>query len=218
MIVIGISGKKQSGKDTLGEFLKNHINAMSGSNSTACTFSFADKLKKSLCMDILGMTWEQCYGTNEQKDTWTDVKWDGLPQSVKLLYANEPGTFRSGYMTGREVMQVIGTDIMRDCIDNMIWINATMSDIYRSDCSVAIITDVRFIIEVDELLSRNNHIIRLSRDVYQDTHPSENELNDYDFTRKNCYYIDNQNQSIDYKNNLGIKALNEILKKEKIVF
>ena len=32
-------------------------------------YSFADLLKKNVCMDIFGLTKEQCYGTDEQKNS-----------------------------------------------------------------------------------------------------------------------------------------------------
>ncbi|GAG82717.1 unnamed protein product [marine sediment metagenome] len=44
-------------------------------------YSFASPLK-NLCMDILGLTHEQCYGTDDQKNTLTHLKWEDMPGIV----------------------------------------------------------------------------------------------------------------------------------------
>ena len=41
-------------------------------------YSFADPLKKDICMDMFGLTYEQCYGTDEEKNKlktgWTSFE------------------------------------------------------------------------------------------------------------------------------------------------
>lgn len=41
-------------------------------------YSFADPLKE-FCIDVLGLSEEQCYGTNEQKDTESHLQWEDMP-------------------------------------------------------------------------------------------------------------------------------------------
>ena len=45
-------------------------------------YSFADLLKQSVCMDLLGLSWEQCYGTDEQKNSPTHLRWEDMPGVV----------------------------------------------------------------------------------------------------------------------------------------
>ena len=76
-IIIGISGRKQAGKTTLCEFLKDHSIYKHALSCKICYFAHS---LKNMCMDILGLTWEQCYGTDEQKNTFTDILWDKFPR------------------------------------------------------------------------------------------------------------------------------------------
>ncbi len=59
-------------------------------------YSFADLLKKNVCMDIFGMSYEQCYGSDEDKKTLTQLKWEDMPgvvtpEQVKSLEGYETG-------------------------------------------------------------------------------------------------------------------------------
>ena len=63
-------------------------------------YSFADPLKKNICIDILGLTYEQCYGTDAEKNQVTHI------------------VYNEGFLTGREVMQYVGTDIFRKMMPN----------------------------------------------------------------------------------------------------
>lgn len=173
-MIIGFSGKKQSGKNTLATTLQEYLEVYFP-NLTVKQYSFADLLKKNICMDILGLTHEQCYGTDEQKNTLTDVVWH-----YKQL-------------TAREVMQVVGTDIFRSLQPN-VWANALVRQIRRDNCDFALVTDCRFPNEVETIQNANGIVVRLMRDVRQDTHPSENALNEdvFDWSHFDVV-IDNRN-------------------------
>jgi hypothetical protein len=142
-------------------------------------YSFADILKKNICMDLLNLTYDQCYGTDSAKNEITDVFWDNK------------------YLTAREVMQVVGTDIFRTMKPN-IWPNATINKILQENTELAIITDCRFPNEVDAVHNANGFIIRLTRSPYNDAdHISELILdkNNYDWTNFD-YVIENQDLGI----------------------
>ena len=89
-------------------------------------YSFADMLKKSVCMDILGLTHEQCYGPDEQKNTLTSVI--------------HPDTGLQA--TAREVMQFVGTDFFRSIYPN-VWVDATLRKIRFDNPEIAIICPVK---------------------------------------------------------------------------
>src|SRR5688572_15326111 len=40
-------------------------------------YNFADPLKE-VCIGLLGLTYEQCYGTDEQKNTLTNLRWENM--------------------------------------------------------------------------------------------------------------------------------------------
>jgi hypothetical protein len=54
-------------------FLEEHVNPY------VKVYSFADLLKKDVCIKILGLTHEQCYGTDEDKNTLTNLRWEDVP-------------------------------------------------------------------------------------------------------------------------------------------
>ncbi len=204
-IIIGVSGKKQSGKNTLCDCLFN-IFSEKYSSGDVLTLSFADALKQKVCKGALGLTEEQVNGTDEQKNSLTIYRWDNLPDDIRSEYKS------TGLMTAREIMQVVGTDIFREYFDNDIWVNATLRDIEQSDAKVILISDVRFPCEVTSLLDEGAHVIRLLRDVCEvDAHSSETALDDFDFIRENCIIFDNSCMNIEEQNRQTITLFSSIL-------
>jgi len=157
-------------------------------------YSFADMLKKNVCMDILGLSYEQCYGTNEQKNTLTKLKWENMPGI----------TDKTGQMTAREVLQYVGTELFRK-MNPEIWASATIRKIQKDKPIVAVIKDVRFPNEVDAIHELNGVVLRLNRSPYknEDSHSSENLLSEenYDWNNFNLI-INNQDISIKDQNTL----------------
>ena len=122
---------------------------------------------------------------------------------------------KTGLMTAREILQVVGTDIFRNYFDTGIWVKATMREIEKDPCLVALISDVRFPEEVDIINENNGYIFQLTRDVCKiDAHISEKALNNYDFNRiGNRYFIiDNKDMSIEKQNIAVIPYFNQIFK------
>jgi hypothetical protein len=157
-------------------------------------YSFADMLKKNVCMDLLGLSYEQCYGTNEQKNTLTKLKWENMPGI----------TDKTGQMTAREVLQYVGTELFRK-MNPEIWASATIRKIQKDKPIVAVIKDVRFPNEVDAIHELNGVVLRLNRSPYknEDSHSSENLLSEenYDWNNFNLI-INNQDISIKDQNTL----------------
>lgn len=267
--ILGISGRKQSGKNTAANFLvgsfmrameftkdfkinsrgelvvtdilgndeyagvfdvtKNSV-AMrdfcnSYLNSVVKVYSFADLLKE-VCM-IFGLTHEQCYGTDAEKNTYTALNWENMPG----IHTVEPPEGKVGAVTGRlgkyyekcaeglvyhapgpmtarEVMQFVGTEIFRKMYHN-VWAEATINRIKADAPMMAIIPDTRFPNEVDTILSNGGQVIRLLRDPNngQDVHSSEVALDNYPVERY-LSVIDNREMSIQEQN----EAVAEVLK------
>ena len=204
-LIIVVSGRKQSGKNTLSNFVAgtflveteqissfsitdkgflnyekdgvkstvSHISKQSGFTDLKM-YSFADKLKE-FCMDVFGLSYDHCYGTEEQRNMLVEgCSWDKLNRDLRERYG-----FKSGLMTGREVMQVFGTDMVRAmCLDA--WAAGTYSKIVREAKRLAIVTDGRFSNEINLGKKYGMKSIRLLRSVYKDTHQSEIALDDYE--------------------------------------
>ena len=185
-MIIAFAGRKQSGKTTSAEFVKNIFE--NRGLGVARIYNFADPLKQ-LCMDVLGLTYSQCYGPDESKNERVDCYRHYAPDS-------------SGQMTAREVMQYVGTDIFRKMQHN-VWSAATIRLIEKEKPDLAIIADCRFPNEVEAIKNNDGLVIKLNRNPYNSTHASEESLdaNRYDATNFNLV-IDNDELTIGKQNEI----------------
>jgi len=186
--IIAFSGRKQSGKSTSGEYIEKLIKQDSLPISVKL-YSFADPLKQDICMNLLGLTYEQCYGSDEDKNSLTDIRWNSIP-----------GYDGYDFMTAREVMEVVGTGLFRQ-IKNNIWVDATINKIKKENFDLAIVLDNRFPNEVDSILDNGGYVIRLTRNPFNSTSKPEIALDPdkYDWS-KFSIIINNENMSIEEKN------------------
>lgn len=186
--ILAFSGRKQSGKSTSSEYIEYVLSTLEHKISYK-TYSFADPLKKDICMNILGLTYEQCYGTDEDKNTLTDLEWEGKK------------------LTAREAMEIIGTDIFRK-LKNNVWVDATINKIKSENIDLAIIPDCRFPNEVNTILDNSGYVIRLTLDPFNSQSNSEKALdkNNYDWNRFS-FIINNEKMSIDEKNAIILRFL-----------
>ena len=206
-LFVAFSGKKQTGKDSSTNILAGELRER---GLKVAITAFAEPLKE-MCIEVLGLQREGVYGTNEQKDSLSHILWDKLPLEIRvkysiqnLLYYNADGSRspwpvpRSGNMSNREVLQVIGTDIFRTMFDNNIWANAPFNKDW-SEYNVVILTDCRFPNEKQAVEDRGGMVIRLERDTgLVDSHISETALDEVDFKHK-------------YSNNGSFEDLKEYL-------
>jgi len=159
-------------------------------------YSFADILKMKVCVDILGLKYEQCYGTDEEKNTESNILWSVLPTSNTEI--------RSKKMTAREVMQYIGTDIFRTIYPD-VWADSTIRRITAEGTALAVVTDVRFPNEVKAIQDAGGKVIRLTRNSESDDqHSSEVALD------KEQYDWESFDEVIDNKE-MAVSACNELV-------
>lgn len=186
--ILAFSGRKQSGKSTSSDYIESIINNNS-LNISYRVYSFADPLKQDICMNILGLTYAQCYGSDEDKNTLTDLEWEGKK------------------LTAREAMEIIGTDIFRR-LKNNVWVDATLNKILRDNVDLAIIPDCRFPNEVNTILDHSGCVIRLTLDPFNSQSNSEKALDEnvYDWN-KFSLIINNQKMTIDQKNEFILRFL-----------
>ena len=133
----------------------------------------------------MGLEPSSVWGSNEDKNRPTSYVWDKLPYEIRKANAF-PGTTeaRTGPMSGREIMQVFGTDIMREFFDDKIWVNSCFRAITTVDPDFALLPDMRFPSELDPWIKEGGYIIRLMRDVSEgDKHSSETALDDWDWAQ-----------------------------------
>lgn len=132
-------------------------------------FSCADYLKR-FCVDVLGLSNESVYGTNDQKNQPTHLRWEDMPvpvyQKDNILYYGHDwqgkGYEKRGQMTGREVMEYFGTNIVRK-MNSDSWANALGVSLDRYASVHKLVKDIRFENEVDVIHSRDGKVIRFTR-------------------------------------------------------
>ena len=157
-------------------------------------YSFADKLKQFL-IDVFGLSYEQCYGTDDEKNSLTEVKWADWPLEVIKKY--KP---KSQFMSGRELMQVFGTDLIRRLVPNA-WVDACVRQIQKDAPEIALISDCRFPNEVEALQKVDGKVIYLTRNPFNDKHDSEVALDPDKFDHsKFDAVLDNKDMSIGEQN------------------
>jgi len=175
-MIIGISGKAGSGKDT-----------------TAHIFQYLDCCKKYE-YELNGMSFENWCLYSYRDDLWTVKKFATAVKQVASLLTGIPARDfewapvkemslgeQWNNMTVRDLLQKIGTDAIRDNVHENAWVNALMSQYKEGDNWL--ITDVRFPNEANAIEERGGILVRLNRKsdvVINVNHPSETALDDYD--------------------------------------
>lgn len=174
-------------------------------------YSFADPLK-DFCINVLGVPYEGCWGTDAQKNTPVPhLLWENLAQEYRPYVeryteekyvefsgvqraASKVREHRTGPMTGREVMQIFGTDICRrlygDC-----WARGTYNKIKSEGIELALVADARFPNEITIGTEVKAKTVRLGRNVSNDNHASEIALDNFP-REQYTLFIDNSNHTI----------------------
>ena len=163
-MLIGVSGKKGSGKDTLAQEIRDLVHQ--ARREVVEVTHFADPLKKA-CRDIFELTLEQTDG--ELKEV-LDERWGQTP---------------------REILQKFGTEVGRN-IHKDTWVRRTIwrSSGFNIP-NITVIPDTRFKDEADAIRAAGGLVIRIERpglveNAYSQ-HQSETDLDDYAFD----YIVDN---------------------------
>jgi Zn-dependent M32 family carboxypeptidase len=145
-----------------------------------------------MCRDILGIAPHLLWGTNDNKNTSTNLKWEDIPTK----------TSKQGYMTVREVLEYVGTDLFRKMYQN-VWSDALMRKIKNDNSMFAIITDARFENEFETIQNNGGKVLKLTRGI-------AGEKNDVDKYNNYDYIIDNKDLTIPQQNAEIDKILKEI--------
>ena len=163
ILVSDLFGEKVSGSDWIPiteEYVD--ISQLLESFRPCKIYAFANVLKE-FAVDVLGLEYNQVYGTNEEKNSPTHLLWENMPTGNN-----------KGPMTGREILQYFGSDICRKMYEN-IWFDACIRRIRKDKPELALISDVRFPNEIKGVQNEGGVVFGLPRDIVngKDTHSSE---------------------------------------------
>jgi hypothetical protein len=156
MLIVGFGTTAQVGKDTAAEYLEKKY------PGRVKRVAFADKLKK-IAMDLFGLSWEQCYGSQQVKE------------AVDPRYG----------MTPREILQGIG-EKMRHVFPD-IWVdtvfNTTIPEYVQQGFDCFVISDVRYPNEANKIHAIGGSVVKVTRKgsgvTVGASHSSETSMQDY---------------------------------------
>ena len=204
-MIIGISGRIGSGKDTVGkiiqyltydkqmlgsrnyfyptdvflEELKNNPRLFENEAAPFQIKKFADKLKDIVCL-LIGCTREHLED-REFKEKELGPEWDRIITSDGEIHLpDDYPDLKYSKLTPRLLLQIIGTDCIRDKVHPNAWVNGLFSDykakwvptgdsVAEEDVSLEkeypnwIITDMRFPNELEAVKDRGGVTIRVNR-------------------------------------------------------
>jgi hypothetical protein len=100
--LIALCGRKRTGKESVYKLMYQHV-------VDPKEFQFATPLKK-YCIDVLGLTHEQCYGNDAARESLTRYTWNEIAEHIRVKYKKNP----EDRLTARDVLQIVGTDLMRN--------------------------------------------------------------------------------------------------------
>ena len=208
--IISLCGRKRTGKESAYKLLVSYVKGPK-------EFQFATPLKK-YCMEVLGLTHDQCYGPTEDRESPTKYFWRDISPEIMEKYDKNP----DDRLTARDVLQVVGTDLMRLQFYTDVWADAGIYSAINSTATTAIFTDSRFPNEVDACRRSPQMsdkftkpiIIRLYRDTgLVDSHDSETALDKLDAIpgQRHLYFNDQESYSRGILVKMGYQKINDSL-------
>jgi len=217
MKIIGISGRKQSGKNTVanimgGKILKENllIEDFDINNKGDLHVKTEDSNGKS-GWGVLDLTRkDEEYVYYAEPNIWPLVKIYHFADYLKSICVDlfnltpeqvygtddQKNTETPYGMSARDFLQYFGTDVMRG-IKDTVWVDYTISQILKDESEISLIPDVRFPNEVDAIHNAGGLVIRLNRNTKGSTHVCESSLDYENYNWDNFdIIIDNSDYSI----------------------
>lgn len=184
-MILGISGKAGSGKDTVGKIIQW---------LTADDYDDRTWLKENpeAALNLNEDSNKNWVGNPDGLGKFKNKKFGGMVKQITSLITgctmddlenritkeSEIGP-EWGNITYRDFMTTIATNCCRDMIHENTWVNALFRGFRHED--KWIITDVRFLNEIESVKARGGILIRVNRDIDNSIqHRSETELDDYE--------------------------------------
>jgi dephospho-CoA kinase len=170
-MIIGITGLKYSGKDTIADYLCEKHGFVKK--------SFADPLKKGV-QELFGFTDEQLWGKEKEK---TDEYWGVSARKVLQIFGSE---------MIRDNLSNFITDLK--WVKNEFWIKCFEKWYMDNTDKDVVVPDVRYINEAQTIWKHHGIVIRVNRNTIdnKDSHKSEQDIKliDADFELSNNDTLD----------------------------
>jgi hypothetical protein len=179
-LLVLISGKLNSGKNTLSDLIKNKIYsscrtsqasfALAVKESARDDFRRVSELVNDVCVDVL-----DCISDPDERNN--------VQQHFIKLITDDDSWFEKKNDFSRIILQTYGTNIFRNRVDDNYWINLLKLELKENTDDVVFITDTRFVNEISEMEKEFRVLkLRVEREKELgviDEHESENHLDEY---------------------------------------
>lgn len=180
--LIGLMGRKQSGKDTAAEHLIEEYGFV--------RYAFADPIKDA-CIDAFGFTKEQCWGNLKEV---VDPRWGVTPRKIFQIF----GTELFQYELPKHVPELAGIGRSFWAYRFGLWYEEQLA---INPAIRVVITDVRFPFEAKLITDLGGSIVKINRPslTYNDSHASETEMDGipYNFLIDNAGTLDELQAAVD---------------------
>jgi hypothetical protein len=151
MRIIGLTGKAGAGKDFVGRLIKREyeadnwelVNLKDGEPFCVELAAFAAPLKDTVaamfCID------RSLMDSNDGKASATSWLWDDVCNICHPGWRlREEYKYKGRHITVRELLQFIGTDLVRNCWNEKHWIQCAGQRMAKSNADIYVFTDCRF--------------------------------------------------------------------------
>lgn len=190
--VVLMCGKMRTGKNALADFLKTEFtnhgltvkqDAFANTLKDYCSEDFKDLQNKlnDYCAKVIGNI-----GVLYDLDKHPNIKaqYDLVCNIVNSIKTTKENWYEDKNIITRSILQTVGTNLMRNRVDNNFWVNRFVDKVYNSSEDVVICSDARFPNEIElvhcQLPQDRVITIKVERDTgIVDTHASETALDGY---------------------------------------
>jgi len=187
-MIVSLSGQKRCGKSTVANILVNKFAfkeiALADPLRDLCSKVFNIPLSTFLSDELKEQQFERPVFLNEDhlghilaiiENEWG---FEVTPESSAAMSE----FIGVGFKHPRQILQIVGTEIIRGSIDDNIFLNLADKRIERLNCNV-VVSDVRFTVEQEWAKNKGAMMVLIKRpnlNLPTDTHISENQLTNED--------------------------------------
>ena len=159
-MILGLSGKKGSGKDTVADYLCERYDFVK--------YGFGDPIKE-VARTMFNFSESQLYGSDKET---VDPNWGISPREFFQKFGTDYGQF---------IFPEHFPNLFKDIQPREFWVKRFLvwylEQLEKNPQIKVVISDVRFIHEFNFIKKNNGYVIKIKRDLMdEDRHLSENEL------------------------------------------
>ncbi len=157
-MIIGLCGYIGSGKDTCASLLEQHHRFQ--------RMSFAAAIK-DVVASLFGWIRDDLEGSTPMAREWREQVDPWWTEQLERV------------VTPRLMLQMVGTEMFRDCLSSRFWTTLLKRRIQHSNAEHIVVTDCRFLEEVDLIRSLGGIIVYIQREQQPDltySHSSERHI------------------------------------------